>query len=379
MTGGSVICENRLKDYGYEAFMQHKEEVCLAVKTVCFCLEFLQNQGNWSGRRTLWRQSSCVRLYMEEKKAWEKYDRRAIREALRELEEELKERKWRMGEEEIPLKNFLRQGFMLMTGKASTAAMTKEEWFPLIESQVEVNRFGDFREFLEAVYLLGFELMFEIQNGDVRSSLVGERRDAEHFLKALKSYIPAEGQPDYSLFSRKLLQEQEEERRDAMEQILAKRDERLQKTVKKLSLFRLFREAVENMAEEEFRELVEPASEEEEICGQEHLSEEEQDSIRRERKENRIRNLASAFVYGGGRARQRLLGLFSGEEQMLVMEQWIAVYYPEDEEMLENRLDRMALIAGLEVHPGEALPWREGYYPAVKEAREKLLGRKLQI
>ena len=49
----NMACENRLRKYGAEAFMRHQEEVCAAVRTVCFCLEYLQNEKNWSGRRVL--------------------------------------------------------------------------------------------------------------------------------------------------------------------------------------------------------------------------------------------------------------------------------------------------------------------------------------
>ena len=115
----NMACENRLRKYGAEAFMRHREEVCAAVRTVCFCLEYLQNEKNWSGRRVLVRESLHEYLRLEEKeKDWEKYDRSACRKAYRELERELKERKWRIGEQEIPLRNFLRMGLMLLTEKA---------------------------------------------------------------------------------------------------------------------------------------------------------------------------------------------------------------------------------------------------------------------
>lgn len=337
-----VFCGDRLKKYGEEAFMQHRDEVCLAVRTVCFCLEFLQNEKNWSGR-----------------------------EASRKLNRELKERKWRIEGQEIPLRNFLRLGLMLLTGKEGNDWMTGDEWSRLMENQAKVNRFQDFREFVEAVYLLGFRELFEVRNADDRPSLEGEHRDAEHFLKALEPYIPEEGQKDYGLFCGELLEEQARKRRKAMERILEEREENLARTVEEISLFRLFREAVERMSEEAFRKFVTPDCEEDVICHGEDLSVEEQESIRRERKEHRIRNLAAVFVYGGNRARQRLMGQLSGEEQMLVMEQWTAAYYPRDEEMLENRLHRMAWAADLEVYSQEG-------DRVIKEAMEKLLGRPLQ-
>ena len=83
----NVACENRLRNYGAEAFMRHREEVCAAVRTVCFCLEYLQNEKIWSGRRVLVRESLHEYLRLEEKeKDWEKYDRSAWRKAYRELE-----------------------------------------------------------------------------------------------------------------------------------------------------------------------------------------------------------------------------------------------------------------------------------------------------
>ncbi len=172
----------------------------------------------------------------EEEKDWEKYDRSAHPKAYRELERELKERKWRIGEQEIPLRNFLRMGLMLLTEKAESDGIGDE--IRLMESQMEVNRFQDFREFLEAVYLLGFTESMEMQDMDDRSSLEGEHRDAERFLKALRFYIPEEGQADYGLFCRELLEEQARERRKAMERIMEEREEKLTQAVEEISLFR---------------------------------------------------------------------------------------------------------------------------------------------
>ncbi len=369
----NMACENRLRKYGAEAFMRHQEEVCAAVRTVCFCLEYLQNEKNWSGRRVLVWDDLYGYLRPEEKeKDWKKYDGSARQKAYRELERELKERKWRIGEQEIPLRNFLRMGLMLLTKKAGSDDMGYG--ILLMESQMEINRFQDFRKFLEAVYLLGFTEFFEVRNTDDRFSLEGEYRDAERFLKALRPCIPEEGQADYGLFCRELLEEQARERRKAMERIMEEREERLAQAVEEISLFRLFREAMEGMSEEEFQKLVTPGREEDEICGWEELSGEEQESIRREMKTNRIRNLAGAFVYGGSDVRQRLLGRLSGEEQMLVMEQWMAAYYPRDKEMLENRLRRMAWIA----EPEEASLAEDWQGRVVREAVEKLVGRTLQ-
>ncbi len=369
----NVACENRLRKYGAEAFLRHRAEVCAAVRMVCFCLEYLQNKENWSGGRMLVREGFYERLILEEKeKDWEKYDRSTRQKAYRELERELKERKWRIGEQEIPLRNFLRMGLMLLTEKAGTDGMGDE--IRLMESQMEINCFQDFREFLEAVYLLGFTEFFEVQNTNDNSSLEGEYRDAERFLKALEPYIPEEGQADYGLFCRELLEEQARERRKAMERIMEEREEKLAQAVEEISLFRLFREAMEGMSEEAFRKLVTPELGEDAVCGWEELSGEVQESIFRERKENRIRNLASAFAYGGNNAGQRLLGQLSGEEQMLVMEQWMTAYYPRDKEMLENRLRRMAWIA----EPEEASLEEDWEGCVIREAMEKLLGRPLQ-
>ncbi len=368
----NVACESRLKKYGEDAFMRHREEVCAAVRTVCFCLEFLQNEENWSGRRTLARERYWYseRLIPDEKeKDWEKYDRSARRKTAQKLESKLKERKWRMGEQEIPLRNFLKTGLMLLTEKAGADGMGDE--LRLMESQTKINRFQDFREFLEAVYLLGFEELFNRQRMDDDSSLEGERRDAERFLKALKPYIPKEGQTDYGLFCRELLQEQARERRKAMERIMEEREEKLNRAVEEISLFKLFQEAMESMPEEEFEKLMKPDCEEDDICGWEELSGEEQESVRWERRTNRICNLASAFVYGGSKGRQRLLGQLPEEEQMLVMEQWMAAYYPRDEEMLESRMKRMAWAAGLEAYSEEG-------DRTIREAMEKLLGRPLR-
>ena len=53
------------------------------------------------------------------------------------------------------------------------------------------------------------------------------------------------------------------------------------------------------------------------------------------------------------------------------MEQWMAAYYPRDEEMLESRMKRMAWAAGLEAYSEEG-------DRTIREAMEKLLGRPLR-
>ena len=45
--------EAAIKKYGKEAFLSHRGEVCDAIESVCFCLECLQNQEDWGGKRAI--------------------------------------------------------------------------------------------------------------------------------------------------------------------------------------------------------------------------------------------------------------------------------------------------------------------------------------
>lgn len=126
------------------------------------------------------------------------------------------------------------------------------------------------------------------------------------------------------------MEEQARERRKEMEQIMEEREEKLVQVVEEIPLFRLFRKALEGMSEEALREHMMPEPKEDDICGWEELS---------------------------------------GEEQMLVMEQWRAAYYPRDKEMLENRLRRMAWIA----EPEEASLEEDWGERLIRGAVEKLL------
>ena len=59
------------------------------------------------------------------------------------------------------------------------------------------------------------------------------------------------------------------------------------------------------------------------------------------RKIIRIRDLAKLFVYGGSRLKERLFHHLSGEDQMLVMEWWVADYYPSTIDELVRRFEGM--------------------------------------
>ena len=99
-----------------EAFFSHREEVCKAVRAVCFCGEFLQNQEDWGLRRALCMKRDCTQAYWGQYFK-EHYNRGLRREELWKLKTELDGPGSWLGEK-VPLKNFLQQGFFLLAEEA---------------------------------------------------------------------------------------------------------------------------------------------------------------------------------------------------------------------------------------------------------------------
>ena len=55
--------EAAIKKYGKEAFLNHRDKVFDAIESICFCLEFLQNQEDWGSKRAIpLREDSFIRI-----------------------------------------------------------------------------------------------------------------------------------------------------------------------------------------------------------------------------------------------------------------------------------------------------------------------------
>ena len=102
--------ERAIKDYGKEAFSDHKEETYAAIKAVCLCGEFLQNLEDWGRRR-----ASPEIGWGNTEEVWKEnffkdYDNKLRVEEIRQLKEALDGGTLQVGEK-IPLKNFLCQDY----------------------------------------------------------------------------------------------------------------------------------------------------------------------------------------------------------------------------------------------------------------------------
>ena len=128
---------------------------------------------------------------------------------------------------------------------------------------------------------------------------------------------------------------------DAIKRALEERERRLKNMEEEkggIPVLELFHKKMEEMAEEEFGQFVTAQFEEYEYGESEELS---QEADLQAGKITRIRKLAELFVYGDSWSKKRLFPYLSGEEQMLVMEQWMADFYPSNGERLAKRLEGM--------------------------------------
>ncbi|MEY8336971.1 hypothetical protein AALB16_02935 [Lachnospiraceae bacterium 62-35] len=331
--------ERAIRDYGKEAFSNHREEVYSAIKAVCLCGEFLQNQEDWGSRRAI-----CVRHDSTqedwEKSFWEKYDRRLRCEEIRRLKEKLDSQE--LGpEENIPLKNFLYYGITLMIAELEFALSGWEEWMELMETQMAANQYRDFRGFQEAVYVLGLFEIIKFQWGRNCHYFKGDFRDAEYLLKVFGSWIPKEEQENYDRYCASFLKELEKKRIDAIKKVLKERDERLEKRQEekgKIPVLELFRKKMEDIRDDELKELVRKQLEEYE---QEDKEEWSHEINLQAAKISNVKKLAELFVYGGSQLKKRLFQYLSEEQQLIVMELWMADFYPPTMEKLAYRLKYM--------------------------------------
>lgn len=91
------------------------------------------------------------------------YDNKLRVEEIRQLKEALDGGTLQVGEK-IPLKNFLCQGIILMMEEAAEN-LSPEQWLEFMETQMMANQYGDYRVFLEAVYVLGLLEILKYQSG----------------------------------------------------------------------------------------------------------------------------------------------------------------------------------------------------------------------
>ena len=148
--------EEAIKKYGKEAFLSHRDEVCDAIECVCFCLECLQNQEDWGGKRAIPLRETYFTQEEWEKHFSEQYDHDIRRVELMKLRMELDE------DDDIPLKNFLFQGLDLMI---NGLWYDPESWMQLMETQIMTDQYTDYRAFLGAVYVLGLLEVWNLQMG----------------------------------------------------------------------------------------------------------------------------------------------------------------------------------------------------------------------
>lgn len=318
--------ETMIKDYGTEAFQNHREEIYAVLRVLCFCLEFLQNQEDWGGRHARavpLRDDSEQRAW--EQKLMEQYDSGLRREELWKLKEKLEEGKLWIGRL-IPLEKFFRQGLLLLW-KETESWEIGDCWTEFMELQMAVNGYTDYRAFLEAVYMLGFSELFGLQRGTVWHVMEGDFRDAQHFLLSFREQIPETAWENYDGYCDRLLTELEKNRMDAIELAFRERDEGLLKAAKKAPVLQRFYEAMEEMGEDDFERFVKGLFREEENFWEDILGCGAQ-ADHRIRKLNKLRELENYFVYGNAKIRRRLFRYLSGEEQALLMERWMVFFYP---------------------------------------------------
>lgn len=329
--------EAAVKKYGKEAFLSCRDEVYSAIEAICFCLEFLQNQEDWGSKKAVPLRETYFTQEEWEKHFSEQYDHDIRRVELMKLRMEL--------DDDIPLKNFLFQGLDLMM---NGLWYNPESWMQLMETQIMTDQYTDYRAFLEGVYVLGLLEVWNLQLGISCHFFRGDFFDAEHFLKSFASQVPEEEREDYKDFCAKTAEAIREYRRDGMKEILNERDRRLKNMQKEkggIPVLDRFDKSMGGMSDEDFEEFVSEQiknvteqlkkMEDEDIPGLD-------DEMKLQwRKIIRIRDLAELFVYGGSRLKERLFHHLSGEDQMLVMEWWVADYYPSTIDELVRRFEGM--------------------------------------
>lgn len=331
--------EEAIKKYGKEAFLSHRDEVCDAIESICFCLECLQNQEDWGGKRAIPLRATYFTQEEWEKSFSEQYDHDIRRVELGRLRMELNE------DDDIPLKNFLFQGLDLMI---NGLWYDPESWMQLMETQIMTDQYTDYRAFLEAVYVLGLLEVWNLQMGISFHFFRGDFRDAEYFLGSFASQVLEEEREYYKDFCVRISEAIKEQRRDDMKEILKERARRLKNMQEEkggIPVLDRFDKSMGGMSDEDFErfvtEQIKNVTEQLEKTEDEDIPGLDYEMKLQRRKNIRIRDLAELFVYGGSRLKERLFHHLSEEDQMLAMEWWMADYYPSEIDKLVRRLDGM--------------------------------------
>lgn len=364
--------ERAIKDYGKEAFSDHKEETYAAIKAVCLCGEFLQNLEDWGRRR-----ASPEIGWGNTEEVWKEnffkdYDNKLRVKEIRQLKEALDGGTLQVGEK-IPLKNFLCQGIILMMEEAAEN-LSPEQWLEFMETQMMANQYGDYQVFLEAVYVLGLLEILKYQSGVNCHYFRGDFRDAQYLLRSFRNLVPEEEMQWYDSACVGLLKELEDQRIDAMTKVLNERDRRLEMRRKEnggIPILDLFHRKMEEMDGREFEQFVKQEYRADKIWEENWGEGWKWGSELRLRamKSFKVLGLMELFVYGDRGLKKRLFQCLPKEEKMILMEWWMAEYYPEYVYDLERRLVAMLMAA----HGG----WEREYEKELRDSLEKIIGRNL--
>lgn len=317
--------ENRLRTYGKETFPDHRKEVYGILKLFCHCLEFLQNQENWHGRRAIPLRKGYCEQSQWEKDFPEEYDRWLRHGELLRLDDRLEDAESWLGEG-ILLRNFFLQGFSLLLEEAD-GCLEADGWKQLMEIQMETNGYRDYRAFLEAVYMVGFQVLHALQDGSLCHFFAGDFRDSAYLLEVFREWIPQEEYGEYDAFCAELLKELTRERRAAIEEILNRRDQGLERAVEEIPALMRFRRHMEDMEEDDFEEFVKNRLVYEEDW--EDVPEWTPRMNLHGRIWTRVRELADLFAHGGSSLKGRLFSYLTEEEQRMILEHWMETYYPD--------------------------------------------------
>ena len=236
------------------------------------------------------------------------------------------------------------------------------------------NQYGDYRVFLEAVYVLGLLEILKYQSGVNCHYFRGDFRDAQYLLRSFRNLVPEEEMQWYDSACVGLLKELEDQRIDAMTKVLNERDRRLEMRRKEnggIPILELFHRKMEEMDGREFEQFVKQEYRADKIWEENWGEGWKWGSELRLRamKSFKVLGLMELFVYGDRGLKKRLFQCLPKEEKMILMEWWMAEYYPEYVYDLERRLVAMLMAA----HGG----WEREYEKELRDSLEKIIGRNL--
>lgn len=350
MTEIGRAVESLIEKYGKEAFSRHREQVYGAIRAVCLCGEFLQNQSEWYGYPRPCTTNWEKRFLAEDLERWRELREEELWKLKSELDSE------RLGiEEEIPLKEFLSEGIMGLIKEAESDGFS---WTEYMENRIRSNGYTGLKAFLEAVYTEGLFEVLKFQRGVSYHGFFGDFRDGEYILFVLGKLAPEEEGEDFRRFSRELLEELEDRRIYAMRQVLKEREDRLMETIRArggIPVLELFEKEMEKMDEAAFEGFVRGQFYEGSdlygwpkgtVWDQELLHyarpasfawESERTGQRASMRE-KVGRLAELFRYVHSGLKERLFSCLLWEEQVVVMERWMDEFYPGDPDELAQRL-----------------------------------------